>query len=115
MKSRKCRVITLCGSTKFQFEFLSVAQKLTLKGNVVLYPAFFSQSDNIQISDKQKEVLDKVHLKKIDLADEIIVINKYGYIGKSTNKEIEYAKKHNKKVNYLYDYQERKGWILNNI
>lgn len=48
-----------------------------------------------------KEMLDDMHLRKIDLADEIFVINVGGYIGESTRREITYAKKTGKKVNYL--------------
>ena len=50
---------------------------------------------------KTKEMLDDMHKRKIDMADEIYVINVGGYIGESTKSEIEYAKKHGKKVNYL--------------
>ena len=40
-----------------------------------------------------KPMLDDMHLRKIDLADEIFVINPGGYIGTSTRREIEYAHK----------------------
>jgi hypothetical protein len=46
-------------------------------------------------------MLDDMHKRKIDMADEIFVINKDGYIGDSTRSEIEYAAKHNKIINYL--------------
>ena len=48
-----------------------------------------------------KEMLDDMHLRKIDLADEIYVINVDGYIGESTRREIAYAEKSGKKINYL--------------
>ena len=48
-----------------------------------------------------KEMLDDMHLRKIDLADEIFVVNVGGYIGESTRREIAYAEKNGKKVNYL--------------
>ena len=48
-----------------------------------------------------KEMLDDMHLRKIDMADEIFVINVDGYIGESTRREIAYAVKTGKKVNYL--------------
>ncbi len=48
-----------------------------------------------------KEMLDDMHLRKIDMADEIFVINVGGYIGESTKREIAYAEKTGKKVNYL--------------
>ena len=50
---------------------------------------------------KTKEMLDDMHKRKIDIADEIFVINVGGYIGDSTKSEIEYAIKCGKKVNYL--------------
>ena len=50
---------------------------------------------------KTKEMLDDMHKRKIDLADEIFVINVGGYIGESTKSEIEYAKSMGKKINYL--------------
>ena len=52
---------------------------------------------------KTKEMLDDMHKRKIDMADEIFVINVGGYIGDSTRSEIEYAKAHGKKVKYLED------------
>ena len=48
-----------------------------------------------------KEMLDDMHLRKIDMADEIYVINVGGYIGESTKREIAYAEKTGKKINYL--------------
>lgn len=52
-------------------------------------------------TENTKEMLDDMHKRKIDMADEIFVINKGGYIGSSTKSEIEYAKKTGKKVLYL--------------
>ncbi|MBP5249163.1 MAG: hypothetical protein J6Z46_04065 [Lachnospiraceae bacterium] len=48
-----------------------------------------------------KKMLDDIHKRKIDMADSIFVINVGGYIGDSTRSEIEYAKAHWKKVEYL--------------
>ena len=53
---------------------------------------------------KTKEMLDNMHKRKIDMADEIFVINKNGYIGDSTKSEIAYAKKMGKKVSYLENF-----------
>ena len=94
------RVITLCGSTKFKDQFMEVQKKLTLEGNIVISVGCFGHAGDI-FSDEQKLMLDDIHKRKIDMADEIFVINVGGYIGESTKSEIEYAKKHNKKVNYL--------------
>ena len=48
-----------------------------------------------------KARLDELHLRKIDLADEVMVLNVGGYIGDSTRREIEYANAHGKPVRYL--------------
>ena len=96
----KYKVITLCGSTKFKDDFFAIQNKLTFEGNIVLSPIFFDKSEENKI-DSIKKMLDEMHKRKIDMADEIFVINKNGYIGASTKTEIEYAKNAGKKVNYL--------------
>ena len=53
------------------------------------------------IDEKTKKMLDEMHKQKIDMSDEIYVINVGGYIGESTKSEIEYAKRNGKKINYL--------------
>lgn len=96
------KVITLCGSTKFKDEFMNVQKDLTLKGNIVISVGLFGHSGDDEVwTEGTKEMLDDMHKRKIDMADEIFVINKNGYIGESTKSEIEYAKKTNKKINYL--------------
>lgn len=57
---------------------------------------------------KTKAMLDDMHKQKIDMSDEIFVINVNGYIGESTKNEIEYAKKNGKKINYLEDIFNKK-------
>ena len=100
----KYKVITLCGSTKFKDEFIKAQKELTLKGNIVLTVGSFGHADgeyNIIITEDLKIMLDDMHKRRIDMSDEIFVINKDGYIGSSTKSEIEYAKKTGKKINYL--------------
>jgi hypothetical protein len=96
------KIITLCGSTKFKEEFLSVQKRLTLEGNIVISVGLFGHSGDDEVyTENAKEMLDDMHKRKIDLSDEIFVINVGGYIGESTKSEIEYAKLTNKTVNYL--------------
>ena len=103
------KVITLCGSTKFKEEFMNVQKDLTLKGNIVISVGLFGHSGDNEVWEsmdegtltKTKVMLDDMHKRKIDMADEIFVINVGGYIGESTQSEIEYAKKMGKKINYL--------------
>ncbi len=98
----KYKVITLCGSTKFKEEFLLEQKRLTLEGNIVISVGLFGHSgDNEVFKESTKAMLDDMHKRKIDMADEIFVINKNGYIGTSTKSEIEYALKTGKKVNYM--------------
>lgn len=98
----KYKVITLCGSTRFKDEFYAVQKKLTLKGYIVISVGLFGHSGDDEVwSEGTKEMLDDMHKRKIDMADEIFVINKDHYIGSSTKSEIEYAIATGKKVNYL--------------
>ena len=102
----KFKVITLCGSTKFKDEYLKAQKDLTLQGNIVISVGLFGHSgDNEVWTEGTKEMLDNMHKRKIDMADEIFVINVGGYIGESTKSEIEYAIKNGKKVNYLEPVQ----------
>ena len=96
------KVITLCGSTKFKEQFLEVQKQLTLKGYIVISVGLFGHSgDNEVWKPGTKEMLDDMHKRKIDMADEIFVINVNRYIGESTKSEIAYAEETGKKVNYL--------------
>ena len=98
----KYKIITLCGSTKFKNEFIAEQKRLTLEGNIVISVGLFGHSGDEEVwSEVTKEMLDDMHKRKIDLADEIFVINPGGYIGKSTRSEIKYALKTNKPVKYL--------------
>ncbi|TCT15622.1 hypothetical protein EDC18_103330 [Natranaerovirga pectinivora] len=97
------KVITLCGSTKFKEQFEQTNAYLTLQGNIVISLAFFEQSEGFEITQDQAELLGNIHFRKIDISDEIFVINVDGYIGSSTRKEIEYAKEKGKAVSYYTD------------
>jgi len=98
----KYKVITLCGSTKFKEQYLEAQKRLTLDGNIVISVGLFGHSgDNEVWTEGTKAMLDDMHLRKIDMADEIFVINVGGYVGESTRSEIEYALKNGKAVRYL--------------
>ena len=105
----KYKVITLCGSTKFKDEFMQAQKELSLQGNIVISVGLFSHSGDSEVWEnmdegtltKTKEMLDDMHKRKIDMADEIFVINVGGYIGESTKSEIKYAEETGKTVKYL--------------
>ena len=104
----KYKVVTLCGSVRFKDAFMEAQKRLTLAGNIVISVGLFdvpaitatepSSEDNLT---KIKEMLDDMHKRKIDMSDEIYVINVDGYIGPTTQSEIEYAKVTGKTVRYL--------------
>ena len=88
----KYKVITLCGSTRFKDAFMEAQKRLTLEGNIVISVGLFGHSGDDEVWEgmsedtltKTKEMLDDMHKRKIDMADEIFVINVDGYIGSST-------------------------------
>lgn len=106
------KIVTLCGSTRFKEQFLETQKRLTLEDCIVISVGLFGHSGDDDVwKPGVKEMLDDMHLRKIDLADEIFVIrsnlfacqskNVGGYIGESTRREIAYAEKSGKKINYL--------------
>ena len=105
----KYKVITLCGSTRFKDEFMESQKRLTLEGNIVISVGLFGHAGDAEVWEnmdegtltKTKEMLDDMHKRKIDMADEIYVINVGGYIGSSTKSGIEYAKATGKGIRYL--------------
>ena len=108
------KVITLCGSTRFKEAFIDAQKRLTLEGNIVISVGLFGHSGDNEVWEnmdegtltKTKEMLDDMHKRKIDMADEIYVINVGGYIGESTKSEIEYARKTGKRICYLEEGNE---------
>ena len=105
----KYKVITLCGSTRFKDAFMEAQKRLTLEGNIVISVGLFGHSGDNEVWEnmdegtltRTKEMLDDMHKRKIDMADEIFVINVGGYIGESTRSEIAYAEAAGKAVRYL--------------
>ena len=108
------KVITLCGSTRFKDEFMEAQKRLTLEGNIVISVGLFGHSVDNEVWEnmdegtltRTKQMLDDMHKRKIDMADEIYVINVGWYICTSTKSEIEYAKATGKTVRYLEETEE---------
>lgn len=95
------KVITLCGSTKFKDAFIEAQKQLTLQGYIVISVGLFGHSgDDEAWNDGIKEMLDDMHKRKIDMADGIMVIDVDGYVGESTESEIEYAKSKGKFISF---------------
>ena len=103
----KPKVVVLCGSTQFMEAFHNAGWEETLKGHIVLSVGVVTTSAEGHageaIGDDTVEMLDELHWRKIDLADEVLVLNVGGYIGYSTRREIEYAELIGKPIRYLND------------
>jgi hypothetical protein len=95
-------IVCLCGSTRFMKHFFDEGWKETLKGHIVLSVGIVTTGpqDDAEYFGV-KEMLDELHLRKIDLADEVLVLNVGGYIGESTRREVEYAEKLGMPIRYL--------------
>ena len=101
------KIITLCGSLKFQKEMMTVAEKMALDGYCILTPVY-PVSEDIKRTKDQLIKLKEAHFKRIELSDAILVVNINNYIGESTNLEIDYAKKLGKEIIYYTDLIENK-------
>lgn len=95
------KIITICGSLKFEADIKYWAEKLTLEGNCVLSIIYPTMADVNIYTSEQRESFAKAHRKRIDLSDTIFVVNKNRYIGNSTQNEIEYAQEQGKEVIFL--------------
>jgi hypothetical protein len=101
-------IVCLCGSTRFWRTFQQASLQETMAGKIVLSIGAASGTDDEHFGnlprdeyDRVKAMLDELHLRKIDLADEVLILNVGGYIGESTARELAYAQAHGKRVRYL--------------
>lgn len=95
-------IVCLCGSTKFKKEFEEAIWEESLKGKIVLSVCCFTHYDNLVWTDDQLLIFHNLHIKKIEMADEILVVNVNGYVGTTTKEEIKYAESLGKVINYKY-------------
>ncbi len=101
------KIVTLCGSLKFQKEMMTVAEKMALEGYCILTPVY-PVLENIERTKEQLIKLKEAHFKRIELSDAILVVNINNYIGNSTKLEIDYAQKLGKEIKYYTDLIENK-------
>lgn len=105
-RAERPKVVCLCGSTRFYEAFQEANFRLTLEGFIVLSVGFYphaadrAHAAHIGITPKQKEALDELHFRKIDLADRVHFLNIGGYIGASTARELAYAIANNKETTF---------------
>lgn len=101
-------IVCLCGSTRFWRTFQQASLAETLAGRIVLSIGAASGTDDEHFGnlpraeyDRIKADLDALHLRKIELADEVLILNVDGYIGESTRRELEHAQALGKVIRYL--------------
>lgn len=108
--SGRPRVVTLCGSTKFKKAYEEAQLQETLSGKIVLTVGGYLHSDErtreLMATNNNKARVDELHLRKIDLSDEILVLNVDNYVGDSTKREIAYAKDRGVRVRWLFPPKE---------
>lgn len=104
----KTKIVVLCGSSRF-CEIMAVAawliekQEKAITMGLHLLPGWYFENpilDHLAEHEGVAEDMDALHMRKIDLCDEIFVINYHDYIGSSTSKEILYAEKLGKKIRW---------------
>ena len=92
------RIVCLCGSLRASDEIAAERVRLTLEMVVVLSPELV-EAPGQDLAD----ALGELHLRRIDLADEVRVVNPGGYVGEATRREIAYAARSGKRVTYVHD------------
>lgn len=92
------KIVTICGSMKFKDKMIEIAKELEIKNKYIVIQCVYSDKE---FNKEEQQILADLHYKKIEISDAIYVINVDGYIGSSTGKEIEYAKKLGKEIMYL--------------
>lgn len=97
------RIVCLCGSTRFPDAWITAHREESLAGRIVLSVGVMIHAGDQPIREDgpEKRLLDELHLRKIDLADEVLCLNVGGYIGDSTRRELNYAWAHEKPIRYL--------------
>ena len=74
MKARPV-IVCLIGSTRFKMAYEIAMREETLAGKIVLTVGMFGHIEGIDMDGPIKTMLDELHLRKIDIADEVLVIN----------------------------------------
>lgn len=104
-------IVVLLGSTRFKKHFELLNRDETLDGKIVLMPGHFTHSEapgegapgdkEAYFGTEQAAALDELYRRKIELADEVLVVNPGNYVGDSTRREIAYALELKKPVRWL--------------
>lgn len=119
----KTKVVVMCGSSRFCDIMAVAAWYIEKEENAITmglhllpnwYPGIENIPDHLAEHEGVADQMDTLHLRKIDLADEVFVINYKDYIGESTKREIAYAKKNNKVIRW-YSHDPIGGMVLGSL
>lgn len=90
------------------FKCENINLRETLTGKIILSVGCDTKSDAmLGLEPDVKVRLDELHKRKINIADEILVLNVDGYVGSSTASEIAYAREQGKRVRWLEEIEGR--------
>ncbi|MET7458306.1 hypothetical protein ABZT03_42060 [Streptomyces sp. NPDC005574] len=104
-------IVVLCGSTAYWEQLAEAVLYETAAGRIVLAPGCNMKQPHPlweypAQAARLKQQLDDLHRHKIDLADEVLIVNPDGYIGDSTRAEIHYARSLDKPIRYTHPAHE---------
>ncbi len=94
-------VVCLCGSARFADAYRTAQREETLAGKIVLSVGLLGHQEGLDMNGPVKAMLDELHLRKIDLAQEVLFLNVGGYLGESSRRELAYARKRQKAIRFL--------------
>lgn len=97
VKHNNRKIVTICANREFKNEIEELQQDLTVQGYFVFIDGVYSLNDLLPEEINQ---LLETHKEKILISDIVYVINKDNKIDEITQKEIDYANEHNKKIIY---------------
>lgn len=102
------KIITLCGSSRFTDIMAVCAWLLEKNENAIamglhLLPVWYPDCppDHLAEHEGVADQMDALHMRKIDISDEIFVVDFDDYIGESTAREIAHARKNGVAVRYF--------------
>lgn len=93
----RAKIITICGSLRFQKELVDETERLELAGNCILSVVYPSKAKDLY-TESELEILNKMHHQRIDMRDAVYIVNVDGYIGEATRSEMVYALAKGKEV-----------------
>jgi hypothetical protein len=105
-KTKPAPTVCISGSSRFCDRIAVLAWDVEKSGEIALathlLPFWYTPTtDHLAEEQECAEALQELHLRKIELADRLLVANFEGYIGESTRAAIEHAQKLGKPIAYI--------------